>query len=356
MEAVREQFPDVSFTGVGLSRMSGQGLERVHDEASPDGSMWLHNVLKLRYFRRLLQRCRSYLQSTPPDLVVLVDYGGFNMYLAHAASQAGVPVLYYIPPQVWAHGGHRAKKLRKWVDRLAVIYPFEEEFYRSRGVAADYVGHPLFDELEENPSRDKKVQELRNEDRCKIVGLFPGSREQEVRRHLPVALDACVRIADRWPGVRFPVVCPEGVEDLAHELTADREALRIEFPDASPAEVASASSMCLTKSGTVTLELASQECPMIIFYRVSAFSYFIASGLRTSDHIGLVNSLAGRTVCRERLMWRKNSRWLAEQALELGSDPERYEGCKQSLHELMEDFAQPGASSNAADIVADMIS
>lgn len=356
MKVLRGRYPDIAFTGVGLSRMSAQGLQPVHDEESPDGSMWLHNLLKLRYFRRLLGSCRAYLQSTPPDLVILVDYGGFNMYVARAASEAGVPVLYYIPPQVWAHGGHRAKKLQKWVDRLAVIYPFEQEFYRDRGIEADYVGHPLFDELDENPPRDQKVEELRSEDRCKIVGLFPGSRAQEVRRHLPVALDACVRIADRWPGARFPVVCPPGVEELAREMTADREALRIEFADASPSEVARAASLCLTKSGTVTLELASQECPMVIFYRVSPFSYFIASGLRTSDHIGLVNELAGRTVCSERLMWRKNSAWLAEEALELGSDPARYEECRKSLQGVMEDFARPGASENAADIVTDMIS
>ena len=146
------------------------------------------------------------------------------------------------------------------------------------------------------------------------------------------------------------------MEDLAREMTADREALRIEFPDASPSEVARAASLCLTKSGTVTLELASQECPMVIFYRVSPFSYFIASGLQTSDHIGLVNELAGRTICSERLMWRKNSAWLAEEALELGSDPERYEECKTSLNEVMSDFARPGASENVANIVADMLS
>ena len=354
MRAVRSRVPQVSFTGLGLSRMEEAGLEPLEEEEGAGGAMWLHNLLKIRYFWRMLGRCKEYIRSGKPDLVVLVDYGGFNMFLAKAASEAGVPVLYYIPPQVWAHGAHRAKKLKKWVTRLAVIYPFEKEFYESRGIEAEYVGHPLFDELEQNPPREEKVKEL-GEGREKLIGLFPGSRRQEVKRHLPVTLDACLYIADRWPGARFAIVCPEGVNELAREMGRKREDLRLEFPDATPAEVARASWMCLTKSGTITLEVASQGCPMIIFYRVNPFSHFVASGLRRTPWIGLVNVLADREVCPERLMWRKNKKWLARTAMELGSDRKRYQACRQDLQNLMEGFARPGASERTADIVVDML-
>lgn len=353
MREMRRQGQDLRFVGIGRARMEEQGLETVRQESRPDGAMWLHNVVRLGGFRRLLKTCRRRLSDRPPDLVVLVDFGGFNLYVARAASRLDIPVLYYIPPQVWAHGAYRAKKLRKWVTRLAVVYPFEKEFYRKRSMEVDYVGHPLFDEIARHPPREETVAGLRDGAGEPLIGLFPGSRSQEVKANLGIAAEACSRIADASRGAGFAAVCPEDVRPLAREL-ARRAAVEIDFPDATATELARAASLCITKSGTITLEIASQRCPMVIFYRVHPVPYFLASGLMQTPYIGLVNTLAGRMICPEQLMYRDDVSWVTENALTLLQDSPARETCRREIERVMDGFARPGASEKAARIALEM--
>ena len=354
MREIKKLEHDVQFAGVGRTRMKQMGLLSVRRESGMDGAMWLHNLLRLGRFHQLLKDCRHYLKSERPDLVVLVDFGGFNLYLARAATELGLPVLYYIPPQVWAHGAHRAKKLKKWVTRIAVIYPFERDFYRERSVDVDYVGHPLFDELSRHPPRKQAVDRLREDHGNPLIGLFPGSRAQEVRANLGIAMDACAAVREAFPEAGFAAVCPEGVRDLAVEHVQGGP-IEVNILDASATELARAASLCITKSGTITLEVASQECPMLIFYRVNPVSWFLASGLKDTPYIGLVNTLAGRMICPERLMCRDESDWLARQAVDMLQDSARYERCRQSIARVMEGFAEPGASRRTAELALEMI-
>ncbi len=354
MGEIKSMEQNVRFAGVGRSRMKKMGLRSVRRESEMDGAMWLHNLLRLGQFRQLLTNCRHYLKTERPDLVVLVDFGGFNLYVARAATELGLPVLYYIPPQVWAHGAHRAKKLKKWVNRVAVIYPFEVDFYRERSMKVNYVGHPLFDEIERHPPRQEIVEHIIGERRSPLIGLFPGSRAQEVRANLGIAMDACVSIKKAFPEASFAAVCPEDVRDLAADR-AQEGPIDVDLLDVSALELAQAASLCITKSGTITLEIASQETPMLIFYRVNPVSWFLASGLKDTPYIGLVNTLAGRMVCPEKLMCRDDSEWLGRQALRMLQDSERYERCRQSIAEVMDGFAEPGASHRAARIALDMI-
>jgi lipid-A-disaccharide synthase len=310
--------------------------------------MWLRNILRVGRFRRRLAVCRQYLNRQSPDLVVPVDFGGFNLCLCKVAAARHIPVFYYIPPQVWAHGRYRLKKLRKWVTRAGLIYPFEENLYARCGVEAAYLGHPLFDELDRNPPAQRTVAELRRRFGEGLIGVFPGSRRQEVIAHLPVIVESCRHIRHVLPDVSFAVLGGPNVSDvLSGILARSSEQLEV-LENVRPTELARASKLCLTKSGTITLEVASQGTPMVIFYRASPLVAFLAYGLSETPYIGLVNILAGRVICPERATSGDCGGWIAEQALRLLQDADAYEGCRQAIRRTLSGFAQPGASARAA--------
>jgi len=354
MRAVLARGREVAFVGFGMGRMAAVGMETLGGRDEQGGAMWLHNVLRAGRFRRRLGMCREVFRDRRPDLVVLVDFGGFNFYVARAATAAGIPVLYYILPQVWAHGRYRLKKVRKWVTRSLVIYPFEPELYRAYGVDAEYVGHPLFDELARQPVTAEEVEHIRREVGGRIVALFPGSRRQEVRANLPVMLSACARVRESHPDVRFALISPSEVRGTIEGMLRDG-GVQVALPQARPVALARAAELCLTKSGTITLEIASQLTPMIIFYRLSGFVYFLARGISHTPWVGIVNNLAGRMVCPEKAMPRPDVGWVTKHALEVLGSRERYEDYRRDLEKVMGDFARPGASERAAQVALEMV-
>jgi len=355
MRAMRQVEPGLSFVGFGMDRMATAGLEPLPADGPADGAMWLHNILRIGRYRQRLACCCEYMDGHSVDLLVPVDFGGFNIYLCKEATRRGVPVFYYIPPQVWAHGTYRLKKLKKWTSRAGLIYPFERELYERHGVAAEYVGHPLFDEIDRHPPSEAAVAELRNRFGESLIGVFPGSRPQEVRAHLPVVGEACRRIRAAAPEVAFAVVCPPGVQSLVAEGLADAQMSAPVLTDVKPTELARASRLCIAKSGTITLEIASQGTPMVIFYRASPVVVFLGSGLASTSFVGLINTLAGRMICAEKAMAFARPAWVAEQALRLLRDADAYEQCRRAIRQALDGFAVPGASDRAARSALELI-
>lgn len=348
MRAMRRLRPDLHFAGFGMARMAKAGLESLAGDVPADSAMWLRNLLRLGRYRRRLARCRDYLDGPGADLIVPVDFGGFNMYLCREAAARGVPVFYYIPPQVWAHGVYRLKKLKKWVSRAGFIYPFEAELYRRYGVEAEYVGHPLFDELERRPPSPETVAGLRGRFGRMLVGIFPGSRAHEIKAHLPVMAGACREIRRSVPEAAFAAVVTQKMRPLVARLAAQAGACIELLDGVRPAELARAAAACITKSGTVTLEIAAQGTPLVIFYRIGPFGRFLVYGLSDTPHIGLVNALAGREVCPEQLMSRPDPGWLSRQTVRLLTEPDAAEECRRAMAGALAGFAQPGASARAA--------
>jgi lipid-A-disaccharide synthase len=354
MRAMRELDSGLSFTGFGMARMRQAGLESLEEDGPQDSAMWLYNVLRIRRFRQRLARCRREFDRRPPDLVVPVDFGGFNLYVCREAAARGIPVFYYIPPQVWAHGRYRLKKLRKWVTRAGLIYPFEAPLYRRYGVAAEYVGHPLFDELERDPPSEQVVGELRDRFGQNLIGIFPGSRRQEVRANLPVLIESCRRIRRGIPDASFALRSTPAMRPLAEEVLG-REGGGIEVVEARPTELARASRLCITKSGSITLEIASELTPMVILYRLSAVLAFVGWGLSHTPYLGLINVLAGRDICPELPMSRDDPGWVARQALRLLQDDDAYAACRDAIGRALAGFAEPGASVRAARSALELI-
>jgi lipid-A-disaccharide synthase len=279
-------------TGIGGNEMQAAGVELI-EHAERLAVMGFVEVLKhipLHY--RLARDLERRIRSGDVALVVLIDYPGFNMKIAAAARAAGVPVLYYITPQVWAWGAKRLRELARTITKAAVILPFEEALLREHGIDATFVGHPLLDRARTLPGRAEARRTLGVGDSDRLLALFPGSRAQEIARHLDPFVETARALQRRDPSLKVIVSAAPHVE-IAPE--------RCPYPLVHSASfsVLRAADAAMCKSGTTTLEAAVAGCPMVVAYRTSAITYAAAKRLVRIPHIGLVNVVAGREVAPE---------------------------------------------------------
>lgn len=241
---------------------------------------------------RMLKDIRARLRSGDVALVILIDYPGFNMEVAEAAAEAGVPVLYYIVPQVWAWGEDRLDKLARWVTKAATILPFEEALLRKHGIDATFVGHPLLDRAADMPSRAAARSQLGIDPDAKLLALFPGSRGQEIDRHLDAFVATANLLRIRNPSLKVVV-------SAAPHVRIDPQRCPYPLVHESSLPILRAADAAMCKSGTTTLEAAVAGCPHVVAYKTHPLTYFAARRLVKIPHIGLVNVVAGREVARE---------------------------------------------------------
>ena len=292
VEALHGLRPDLTFAGIGGHRMRSAGVALLED-AEQMAVMGFVEVLRTvpRHWA-LLRQLEARMTAGGVGLLVVIDYPGFNMKVAAAARRRGVPVLYYITPQVWAWGAGRLPTLATLITRAATILPFEAPLLTSHGIDATFVGHPLLDRAAELPDRAAARRQLGLSADRKVLALFPGSRQQEIDRHIAAFVETARRLEQQFPGL-------EVVVSVAPTITLD--AARCPYrmiPNASFA-VLRAADAALCKSGTTTLEAAVAGCPLVVAYRTNALTYALASRLVKIPRIGLVNVVAGREVAPE---------------------------------------------------------
>lgn len=290
--ALRDAGTSYALTGVGGDRMREAGVTLIEHSRQLAVMGLLEPLKRLPRFRRLLRTLDQRLRSGSVAVVVLVDFAGFNMRVADAAHAAGVPVLYFITPQVWASRAGRLSELSRTVTRAAVILPFEEALLRAHGIDATFVGHPLIDRATTMPSRAEARAELGIAPDARLLVLFPGSRAQEIRRHLDPFVATARELERRDPLLRVVVSAAPHVEIPLR---------RCPYPLVRAASFAllRAADAAMCKSGTTTLEATVALCPMVVAYRTDAITYAVGRRIVTIPYIGLVNVLAGREVARE---------------------------------------------------------
>lgn len=354
IRAMREKCPELVFCGIGATAMKLEGAELFADASQLSVVGITEALPKLRLLYRALKDAKSVLKRLRPDLLVLIDFPDFNLHLASTANAIGVPVLYYITPQVWAWRSGRIKKIRNRVDHAAVILPFEEPLLRSNGIPVTFVGHPLLDHCW-GPISERRDQEHFVDP--PVVGLLPGSRDGEVKRHLPVLLEAAEIIAHRIKPVKFIVSVAASVKKgLAESITGQfRHRLNPEIADGPVQDVFSRCTMVIAASGTVTLEAAIYGIPMIIIYRVSSISYQLGRVLIRVPHISLANLIAGKPVVPELLQHEASPETIADVACHMLTHTDRLKQMSTELFQVRDALGGPGASQRAASVAVHML-
>ena len=359
IRALREKCPTISVRGFGGDKMVDAGLQSDFDLTTLAVVGFAEVLPKLREFFRVADIAEDVFRKGLVDGVVLIDFPGFNWHIAKRAKKYGLPVYYYLPPQLWAWGSWRIKKIRKYVDRVLCNIPFEKEWFESRGVAVDYVGHPFFDVVYSQPLDQNFLNQWREAPSLQ-VGVLPGSRQHEVHRIWPLQLEIIRRLHDEFPSVRFLVAAlkDQHAEWCRSQIHGTDERLPIEIFSAKTSEIISLADCVLTKSGSVSLELMAREKPTVVLYQVSNLTYVLGKMLTRLKSMTLPNMIAGETIMPEFLAAGKSKIAVkqAEVALaDLLRNPESRQRQKDSLKKLAKDFAQPGASNKAAELLLAMI-
>jgi lipid-A-disaccharide synthase len=289
---IRASNAPFALAGVGGDMMRAAGVELIEHSGKLAVMGFIEPLKRLPHFRRLRNQLRTRIESGNVALVVLVDYGGFNMKVADVAAAAGVPVLYFITPQVWASRAGRMKTLARTVTKAAVILPFEEKLLRENGIDATFVGHPLMDKVATLPDRAEARDILGVDQSRPLLALFPGSRAQEIKRHLDPFVETARELQRRDPSLQVVV-------SAAPHVSIPKERCPFPLVHAASFTLLRAADAAMCKSGTTTLEAAVALCPLVVAYRTGKFEYAIARRIVTISYIGLVNIVAGREVARE---------------------------------------------------------
>lgn len=346
---MKERVPGARFIGMGGARMRAHGVELMAELDTLAVMGFVEVLPRVPYFLRLEGRVLRLIEARRPDLVVLVDYPGFNMRIARAAHARGCRVLYYIAPQVWAWKQGRARKLADTTDGVATILPFEADLLREYGAKAEYVGHPLLDRPDEVPGRGECFRAWGLDPGRPLLAVLPGSRHQELEHHLQPFVDIARAVTDRRPDVQVAVSRAETMgEELFHRLgfsvVTETRALQ-RWSDAA-----------LVKSGTSTLETALERTPFVIAYRTSRLTAALARHVLHIDHIGLPNLVLDHRAVPEILQDDVRPEVVAPLLLELlDSKSEARATQLAHLGRVIDRLGTPGASSRVAEMACSIM-
>ena len=347
-QALRAASPDVRLLGMGGSRMAAAGVHLLvpcHEVAVVGlTEVVAHGGHILRAFRRLTRA----LDRDRPALVVLIDFPDFNIRLGRRARRRGIPVVYFISPQVWAWRRGRLRILRRIVRKMLVIFPFEEPFYRAAGIDVTFVGHPVLDRLDGVPDREEARRRLGIGPAERVVALLPGSRRGEVSRHLPVMLEAAARLAAGAGPLTAAVAVADGVPRALVEALAAGTPTPVRLIEGQTYETLRAADVSLVVSGSATLEAALLGAPMVITYRMSFLSYAVARLLVRVPFIGMANLVAGRGIVPELIQYQATPDRLAAAARTLLEDPGARDAMQAGFREVRALLGDPGAPARAA--------
>ncbi|MBU4177418.1 MAG: lipid-A-disaccharide synthase [Desulfurivibrionaceae bacterium] len=353
--ALKAQAPGAQICGIGGPELTRQGVEILYD-ASRLAVVGIVEVLShFRFIREAMRALEKRLREQPPDLLILIDYPDFNLILAKKAKRLGIPVFYYISPQVWAWRSGRVKTIKKLVDRMAVILPFEQEFYRKLGMRVDFVGHPLMDAVQPTRSREDFLQSLGIDPESTVIGILPGSRKREIAGMLPVFLAAAKRMREQLvkPVFVLPLAPTLNEEDLLANGLGEA-GVEVRVVRENRYDLMGACNAVMAASGTVSLELAILDVPMVISYRVSPLTYFLGRRLIKVQYASLVNLVAGREVVPELLQDEAVPEKIADATLRLIKNQAERTRMLAGLAEVRERLGGPGASERSARLALDL--
>lgn len=312
---LRASHPDFHFTGMGSSHMRAAGVELLVDSRNIAVVGLFEVLAHWNEIQAALKKLQNSIIENPPDLLLLIDYPEFNLKLASTAKSRGVKVLFYVSPQVWAWRQGRVKKIGRLIDMMAVIFPFEVDFYEKHNVPVRYVGHPLTGQVKAMASREQARLDFGLQPNLPTVALLPGSRKSEIKRILPIIAETAVHIQKALVEVQFilPVASTLDIEAIRAQLTS--YPIKITLIESRTYDALNCSDAAIVASGTATLEVALLQIPMTIVYRVSPITYAILKRLLKVPYVGLANIVAGELVAREYIQEKAKPETIAAETL-----------------------------------------
>lgn len=347
--------PTLSFYGIGGKKLREEGVELFAD-ASDMAVVGLTEVFsKLGSILKIMGMMKKSLDERRPDLVILIDYPDFNLPLAKAACKRGMKVLYYISPQVWAWRKGRIGQIRRTVNKMAVILPFEVEAYSREGFAVDYVGHPLLDMVKISFSKQESRKRFGLAEDKNTIAILPGSRLAEIRKLLPELLRAAEILKNEIPDTQFVLPLADTLEEIRVTEIISSFKIKVKVISGHTYDIISCADLALVTSGTATLEVALLNVPMVIVYKVSLLSYFVGRLIVDIKNIGLVNIIAGKTIVPELIQGDANGVRIAEEALSILRNGERKREMIRNLEALRARLGEPGAAIRTAKLALDML-
>jgi len=339
--------------------VGGENLKRlqaveVFYEIKGLSSIGLFDVLKkLPKFLSLKKIVLEKIEEEKPDLIVLVDFSGFNLRLARDINNR-IPVIYYISPQVWASRTGRIRTIKKFVARMIVLFKFEEEFYRKHGVNVDFVGHPLLDIVKPTIGKIELLESLKLPESRTTIALLPGSRKQEITNILPVMLGASIRIMRKTPA-QFIIAKSPQVDWEVYSRIIKKYKLEVKIVEGRTYDCLNAADLCLVASGTATLETAIMQKPFILVYRMNLLNYLLYRPQVRVPFIGIVNLVMQKKIIAEFIQFRATAGNIADEVMKTLTDPSRLNQIKQDLGSLRRLLGEEGACSRASRIIIDFL-
>ncbi len=353
IKAMQKKNPALFFCGIGGPALRQAGV-RILVDASELTVVGITEVFsKLPGILNGMGTIKKLLKSLKPELLILIDFPDFNLHIAATARKIGIPVLYYISPQIWAWRRGRVKRIGRLVDHMAVILPFEQPFYTANNVPVTFVGHPLLDST--LPTAD---QVFAAGDQGQVtIGLVPGSRDHEITRHLPVMLDTADMLKDRLKRASFIVSHAPSVERQQIEMIVSQHPCRMDVAIISDGveAVFERSDLIVAASGTVTLQAAIHGTPMVIIYKVSPISFWLGRALVRVPNIGLVNLVAGRQLVPEFLQHAASAENISAAVEGMLADRSQLDDLKKQLFALRDVMGGAGASDRVAELALGML-
>ncbi|MDD3628107.1 MAG: lipid-A-disaccharide synthase [bacterium] len=355
IKEVKALNPNIHFKGMGGKRMKDAGAEIIYD-IDELGVIGLFEVLKkVPMLKRIQKHFLQIVTDEKPDLVVLVDYPGFNLRLAEKLKPLNVPVLYYILPQVWAWGRGRIKKMAELTDKMASIIPFEPELFKSAGGDCEFIGHPLIDKLDKFIPDKNFISSKKEKDKINII-ILPGSRKNEINSIFPKMVKTAEVLSRNYKNksLKFFIsiaetIPPEIVKKYLSNAEFDYEIFHDHIYD-----YLSFADFGIVTSGTATLETGLFSVPMVILYKTSWLTYFLAKFLVKVDNIGLINIIAGKRLAME-FIQRLNPTEISDSIIKQLNSQEELDRIRNELKIVREKLGDPGASGNGANLLIKML-
>jgi len=351
-QAIKNKLPDVDLFGMGSKLMQQTGVELLvdADEIAVVGQVEvLKHIFKIR---RAFKTIKESMLKRKPDLVILVDYPGFNLRIAKFAKKLGFKVFFYVSPQIWAWRYHRIHFIRKHIDKMAVLFAFEKTMYQKENMPVTFVGHPLVDSAIPNMDRVTAFETFKLDPNKPVITLFPGSRKQEVSRMLPTILSALPKIHESIPDAQF-------VLPLASSLTRADIKLpinsNIKIIEDNTYNLLSISRAAIAVSGTVTLEIGLQNVPLVIIYKLSPLSFWIAKRLVKTKYIGLCNIVAETDAAKELIQHEANADTIAKETIRLLTDQPYREQAIEKMNVMQKNLGNGGGAERTATAALELI-